>query len=227
MLTLLIVSCSSDKPAAPVAGNLPYVELTAKAHIFYYLGMPDGSVRDSIIARVDSVYASGGTSTPLTGLHIDCDGNALAWNAADENYVHEPQQFIEYDTYQVFSIDATGNLPALTDSVLTPERMLIIGQPFRGAQINRNVPLAITWNGAGPGEVVIELKGANYQVVTSLITADDGGELVLVADLSQLAAGTGYIYLYKVNMKTITAPGYDPRSWIKGVVGFEIKVTFI
>jgi hypothetical protein len=194
-----------------------------------YIGAGDPYRVDVFEAVFDSTYAPCDPIQPIANVNVTCDDSILVWNTNTHMYTYPEtpvpmNPLISLGGYYTFEVTAGGGVPALTRSILFPASEPYLTYPTMMMTLGRS-GFNITWAGYGTGVVELTFMDSNGQIVIFEETPNDGSYAVSAALLSGLPSGECVILISHHNKETITAAGYDSRSYIAGRVQSQTMFT--
>ena len=187
---------------------------------------------DTVYASLDSAYSPFYTMRPYGPLSISCNEIPLEWQAEYrwhfDTTSYELEGYLEPGETYTFNVDSLNYNPELIAGIEFPELQTYISHP-------RPTPMGVldtflissgfttTWGAAGSGDVSLiittpEDQGYLLDTLVWKLTENDGSYTFTPDDLTGIAVGTYRLIITNRNRETITAPGYDPRSYIDGRV---------
>jgi hypothetical protein len=183
----------------------------------------DGSVvrNDYISARFDSLYAPHGPINAKQPASVSCREFDLVWQPSPGQYAYSDYiagYFLDPAGSYNFTVGEGDGVPPLTsDPIVFPACGNYITSPAPFADVPRT-GFDLEWHSQSCGRIDITMIDLSTGDSTGVYvrTDDDGFHTFSSADLSVIP-GSVYqlqIVLIKQERKTITAPGYDPRSWM-------------
>lgn len=195
-----------------------YAELSLLRTITY-----DGSIvrNDYITARFDSVYAPDVAIHPLRPDAVSYSTFDLVWLEGSKIYSYSDYMagyFLTPAQLNPFLVTEGGNVPALTtDPIALPVCAPYITSPATASEVSLD-GFDLEWHTfcSGTIDITITYPGGDSTGVY-ITTEDDGFYTFTAADLSpiDLSAYELIIVLIVEDKRSITAVGYDPRSWIQ------------
>jgi hypothetical protein len=185
---------------------------------------------DAIEAIFSTIYDPCATTSDLQPTLVTCNTYTLPWNSSQRRFEYkEPMNLsgflIPGDNYQ-FTVTASSQVPALTDSIIFPATKPTITAPGNGGTVSKS-GFTISWSGsAGSGTVQIILLNIMDAAQNVTVEPSDTGSYTFnAAQLSGLSAGAYYLQLEKYSEHTITATGYDSRSVIRARHMYSSMIT--
>jgi len=173
---------------------------------------------DEIVARFDSAYAPCDPISPLEADGITCNEFSLNWDTAlNLHKYYDPmmQPFIELSGEYIFNVEGTPQLPSFVDTIDFPDYEPYITDPANDDTLSL-AGFAVAWSSSGGGTVRFIIMSGDDSTGVSVETDNDGGYTFSSADLEPLGgqAGDYGIIMINQNSESITADGYDSRSFI-------------
>ncbi len=194
-----------------------------------YIGAGDPYRIDAFEAVFDSAYAPCDPIQPIGTVDVTCNDSTLVWNQNTDMYTYPetPMPMVPLislgGTY-TFEVTAGGGVPALSRSILFPANEPYITYPTMMMTLSRT-EFDITWAGFGTGTIELTFMDSNGQIVVFEETPNDGSYTISSALLSGLPSGECVILISHHNKETITADGYDSRSYIAARVQSQTMFT--
>ncbi|MEZ5360674.1 MAG: hypothetical protein R3F48_17810 [Candidatus Zixiibacteriota bacterium] len=188
---------------------------------------PISIMMDNYSARLDSAYAPCDPVQPIGGATITCEGNTLVWSPEIEMYYYSGMSMISPGAIYTFNIAAGNGVPALEDSIAFPTSQPQLASPTAGQLISPTSNVNVTWTGSSGGGMIdiIILNDAGDSVF--YIQTENDGAYLIENDQMTAPIGDCSMMLSYYNRKTITATGYDPRSFIAGRFMHSIDIYFV
>ncbi|MCK5126637.1 MAG: hypothetical protein KAR42_10305 [candidate division Zixibacteria bacterium] len=180
---------------------------------------------DAYIARLDSAYAPCNPLQPISGATITCNDSTLYWVSQGNQYTTAGMGLVAPGASYTFTVTAGNGIPALTQSITFPTSQTQLSSPANNASISPTSNINVSWTGAQVGTIDIVITSMAGDSVYFVQTANDGSHIIPNAELSN-PSGTCSLILSHYNRNTITAAGYDSRSFIAGRVMHPITITF-
>ena len=188
--------------------------------------MSTGSIEpmriDLIEAAFDSAYTPCNPVQPIDSVSVTCNGDTLVYNA--DTHIHTFPQFpsplapfITLDGEYTFTVTGDNRVPSLTASITFPADEPNITYPGIDDTV-QTTGFDVTWADPGAGTVEIIMTTMTGDSVLLAQTANDGAYSISAGTLSGLSAGMYSIILNHYTRHTISADGYDSRSFIAGRV---------
>ncbi len=187
-------------------------------------------IYDQYVATFDSVYDPCNPVLPIDSVLVTCNEDTL--KRLEGTYLYQyPSYAMPNDTFIVlgatdtFEITADDRVSALTESITFPDYAPYLTYPVNGDTLDY-AGFNVTWGGSGGGvvELILMTTDTTAQQIIFEETPDDGSYYISGATLSGLEAGQYFILLNHYNRRTITAAGYDSRSFISGRVQSQALV---
>ncbi len=180
---------------------------------------------DGFTARLDSSYAPCIPVQPIGNATITCNDSTLYWVSEANLYMITGIGLIGPGGSYTFNITAGNGVPALSESVVFPSSQPQLASPSSGASISPSSNVNVTWTGHGSGTIDIVITNAAGDSVYYIQTTNDGSHVIPNAEMAN-PNGECMLMLSYYNRNTITAPGYDPRSFIAARFMHPITITF-
>lgn len=192
-------------------GEGVYAKLVVGRNISYY-----GVLMriDQFVASLDSTYAPCDPIHPISNAVITCGGNTLTWEPISAAYAYPAipfEAFLQLGASYTYVIQESSDVPALTQGITFPS-----AEPhfeYMSITLNRSQANTINWTGAGAGTVEIVIT-SDVDSVYFAEVANTGSYTIPAGELSGNDAGTYFMTLNHYNRQTISAQGYDERSFI-------------
>ena len=180
---------------------------------------------DGLYARFDSSYAPCSPLDPVHPGSVICNEYTLEWDDITGIYKYEKitytMEFFTFGESSIFKITGSSTVPPLSKSIEFPLCEPYITSPANYSGVSRS-GFTATWQGYSCGGevrlVIISASGDTTGV--DLMTDNDGSYTFTSQQLSSISGpqnGCALIMILQ-NADMITAPGYDPRSYIWGRV---------
>jgi hypothetical protein len=194
-----------------------YAELTLQRNITY-----DGSIlrNDYITARFDSVYAPDAPIHPLRPGAVSYSTFDLVWVDASKIYSYSDYMagyFLTPGQLSPFYVTGGGNVPALTTAPISlPVCAPYITSPTPFSYVSLD-GFDLEWHTFCSGTIDITIMDLNADSTGVYITTEDDGFYTFTADDLSVIDPMVYqmmIVLIVEEKRSVTAVGYDPRSWI-------------
>jgi hypothetical protein len=182
---------------------------------------------DHLSARFDSVYAPDGPIVPLRPEAVSANtGGPLEWVEGQSwYYFHNPTYgwFLGPGIEVVFTVTGGDGVPSLvTDPIIFPACGPYITSPAIGEYVTLE-GLEVVWSHYDTypdcdRPVTIRIQDMGFVEWTDVcITTENDGSYTFTAD--DVAVLDPYVYQIQIvlivdNKEYISAPGYDPRSWV-------------
>lgn len=185
---------------------------------------PEYYVIDMYVASFDSSYAPCDPVRPIHSVHVTCNADTLVWISSANLYQYpeliDPlSPFITPGNTYAFMVTADNHVPALTESITFPTLAPSVTSPDMSSNVSRS-GFTVTWDDTGSGtvEIILMSTGEPAEQILFVETPNTGSYSVTAGDLTDAAAGIYSVILNHYNRRTISAAGYDPRSFIAGRV---------
>jgi hypothetical protein len=182
---------------------------------------------DHLSARFDSVYAPDGPIVPLRPEAVSANtGGPLEWVEGQSwYYFHNPTYgwFLGPGIEVVFTVTGGDGVPSLvTDPIVFPSCGPYITSPEIGEYVTLE-GLEVVWSHYDTypdcdRPVTIRIQDMGFVEWTDVcITTENDGSYTFTAD--DVAGIDPFVYQVQIvlivdNKEYISAPGYDPRSWV-------------
>jgi len=176
-------------------------------------------VMDQIDAIFDSTYAPCVPVKPVSPDSVSCDQYELLWDSNVDKFVHFFPYGVEAITEgDMYAFHVSGGVPTLNDSIAFPECSPYITSP----ETNGTASLSgfdVIWIDYDCGGMVrMLLMSGDDTTSVNFETENDGSYSFTGGQLTGLGSGVYSLIMIHQNSKTITASGYDSRSFIWGRV---------
>jgi len=189
-----------------------------------------GCVFDKLVARLDAAYAPGGPQLPLQVDSVTCNQFELEWVEKDSAYVYGyliyiwEIRFLKHDSTYEFQINGSGVVPDLTASIVFPSCSPWLTSPDYGATESLS-GFGVTWDDCCAGNVSLFFLQGNDTVGTVVETPNDGSYAFTGDQLDGFEAGEYRLVMTSETRQSITAEGYDPRSYVAARIVSKVAVT--
>ena len=189
---------------------------------------------DGLYARFDSSYAPCSPLDPVYPGAVTCNQYTLAWDDITGMYKYEqvtyPTEFITPGETYTFNITGSSTVPPLSKSIVFPLCEPYVTSPAYLSDVSRS-GFAVTWEGYScGGEARLVIIGASGDTTgVDVMTPNDGSYTFTSQQLSSISGPQNNCALIMIlqNSDMITAPGYDPRSYIWARVINTTVINFI
>ncbi|MFO7916033.1 MAG: hypothetical protein R6U43_10140 [Candidatus Krumholzibacteriales bacterium] len=189
---------------------------------------------DGLYARFDSSYAPCSPADPLHPGAVTCNEYTLEWDDITGMYKYEqltyPTEFLTPGETCAFDITGSSTVPPLSKSVVFPLCEPYVTSPAYDSGVSRS-GFTATWEGYScGGEVRLVIVAASGDTTgVDVMTENDGSYTFTSQQLSSISGPQSNCALIMIlqNSDMITAPGYDPRSYIWGRVINTTVINFI
>ncbi len=182
----------------------------------------DGSIHrfDDISARFDSLYAPDVPINPLLPASVSCGAFDLTVKPGSQYYSYTDLAagyFLNPGSNYRFTIAEGDGVPSLTsDLIVFPLCSPYITSPASFSEVSLD-GFDLEWHTFCSGTIditIMDMTGDSTGIY--IRTEDDGFYTFTADDLAPIGPGAYelQIVLINENRKTITAQGYDPRSWL-------------
>jgi hypothetical protein len=173
---------------------------------------------DIIEAAFDSAYAPCDPVQPIDSVSVTCNGDTLVYHA--DTHIHTYPEypsplapFITLGGEYTFTVAGDNRVPSLTASITFPADEPNITYPSMADTVLKT-GFDVTWADPGVGTVEIIMITMAGDSVLFVQTDNDGTYNIPGSTLSGLPAGMYSIILNHYTRHTISAAGYDSRSFI-------------
>ena len=174
---------------------------------------------DAFEALIDSAYAPCDPLHPISNALVTCNDDTLIWNESTRLYTYPElpnpsNPLVTLGENYTFDVSLAGAIGSLSRSITFPASEPYITYPVYMDTQSRS-GFNVTWANSGSGTVeIILMSGQGEQILFDDAVENNGSYYISGSTLSGLAPGQYAIMLNLYNRETITAAGYDSRSFI-------------